>query len=82
MSMFMEYGTTDFKIINEFLLDRMENSLFLMKTEKRLCAEHSAQVVAEYAFKGNKEEVYDQLLKMFEYRKEHPYTELDIPGRD
>lgn len=76
---YIDFGTSDLGQINTYLLDKMENSLFLMEYESRLCSENSAKVVAEYGFKGDKEAVYKQLLDLYEYRKEHPYTKEDIP---
>lgn len=66
-------------VINQFYLKRLEILCGLMATETRLCDEVSEGIVAEFGFKGDKHEVYSQLLGEFNKRKEVPYTVDDKP---
>lgn len=65
--------------INQFYLKRLEILCGLMATETRLCDEVSEGIVAEFGFKGDKNEVHSQLLGEFNKRKQTPYTFDDKP---
>lgn len=65
--------------INQFYLKRLELLCGLMVTETRLCDEISEGIVTEFGFKGDRNQVYTQLLQEYNHRKETPYTLEDKP---
>lgn len=64
-------------IIHRYVLNRMEAIYEVMYEEDNLCDEVGSLVVAEFKFKGNRENVLAELHRLIQLRRNIPYTEMD-----